>query len=106
MGLEGLQGMLPVGGREDHRRRPFRAGQVARRLQTIHDRHANIQEHQVGLQGLALQQGIATVGRLATDLQARHLLHQGTQPFPRQRLVIDDDTPQEVTSRGRRSSTS
>ena len=97
--LERLHGILVVGRREHHRRRMRRAGQMARQLDAVHLRHADVhQRHVGGRVGQALQR-LDAMGRFADDDVGQFGGNVGQQRLharPRRRLVVDDEDSQRI----------
>jgi hypothetical protein len=88
--LEGLERVLVVGGGEDHRRRLVEGAQVAGRLDAVHARHADVEQHHVGREALAERDRLVAVRRLADDRDLAQVLEQVAQPLASRRLVVDD----------------
>ena len=66
--LEGLDGVLVVGGDEHQHRQGF-LRQVRQHLEAGHARHLDVEEHQVGLVLLDGGERLAAVGALRDDLE-------------------------------------
>ena len=90
LGLECFDGVLVVGGREDHGRRIFERVDVARDLDAGKARHAHVEQHHVRAQLAAAAQRFLAVAGLGDDFAVFDLGEQPAQPFARGRLVIDD----------------
>ena len=58
-------------------------------LQAVHARHADVQQHEVGLEPLDGFDRLATVAGLSDHLHAIHVAEQIEQSLPGQRFVID-----------------
>ena len=58
-------------GQQDHSRSAGVARQLRQRGNAGHDRHADIQEHQVGVDGLKHAHGLVAIGRFGDHLEAR-----------------------------------
>jgi hypothetical protein len=63
---------------------------VAGHLQAIESGHADIQQHDVGVQLIGHLQGLLAVTGLADHAEARDFRQQLAQAAARRRLVIDD----------------
>ena len=90
LGLEGLDGVLVIGGREHDGGPAFPAGQLARDLQAVHARHADVEEDHVRLQRVAELQGLLPVARFPDHTEALEVAHQLAQAAAGRGLVIDD----------------
>ena len=74
--LEGFQGMLPVGRGKHDGRRLIHRGHVERCFHTIHSRHANIQQYDIGVISIHPLQRLKPIGRFATNLIVRQIRQQ------------------------------
>lgn len=73
----------------------FRAGlsDKARCRYPIHDRYAQIHEHEVRLKGATKIQGFLAIGRFANDRQVWFASQQEPQARPSQLVIINDEEP-------------
>ena len=65
LGLEGLEGVLVVCGREDHRGWLLEHGEMPRGLDPVHARHADVEQDHVGIELLTEPERLQPVGRFA-----------------------------------------
>ena len=91
LGLEGLEGVLVVCGREDHRGWLLEHGEMPRGLDPVHARHADVEQDHVGIELLTEPERLQPVGRFTHYRDLAQLLEQTAQPLARRRLVVDDD---------------
>ncbi len=64
-----------------------------RRFQAVQTGHADIQNHDIRLEGLALFHGVHAVHGFAADLPLRGWLKQGSKSAAKDLVVIDDQDP-------------
>src|SRR6516164_7458473 len=88
--LEGLDGVLVVGGDEHHHRHRF-LRQMRQHLETRHAWHLDVEEHQVGLVLLDGGKCFAAVGTLRDDLEVGLVAQPDLDAASREHLVIDDE---------------
>ena len=90
--LEGVEGMLGIRGHEHDGRQG--TPEPSDHLESVHDRHLDVQEHQIRLQMADLPQRRLPAVRFAHDLDVFH----GGQPFQQhsagQRLIVHDQYTQ------------
>ena len=91
LGLEGLDRVLVVGGREDHRGRILEHVEVARDLDAVHARHADVEQHDVGIELAHRPRAPPRRCPPRRRPRPRELLEQPAQPLARRRLVVDDE---------------
>ena len=90
--LEGLEGVLVVGGHEDHRRHLLGAD-LLDHAEAVAGRHLHVEEHQIGLLVLDRVDRLLAVGALADQLDVLFLLQQADDALARHRLVVHDHRP-------------
>ena len=85
--LERLDGILVVGGREDH---PGQVAHLAEHFEAVPLRHPHVQEAEVGALPIDERHGGGQVVRLADDDEVRVIVDQPPQAVARRLLVVDD----------------
>src|SRR5690606_9556706 len=98
--LEGVDGEAVIGGGEDDRGRRGEARKMARALQPVHARHANVQQHHVGVVLDDLAKRFFAVARFANHFRASDRLQHATQAESRRRLIIHDQYAHHVSLGG------
>jgi len=87
--LESFQGILIVGGYEDHRRHLFSADSFDH-FKTIHGRHLDVQENEIGGQLANGANGFVPVGAFADNLNVRIVRQQALDSPASERFIVDD----------------
>ena len=85
---QGLQGVFIIGGTKNHRRWLLQGIEVGRQLDTVHARHANIQQEQVRVVGLHQFQRLLAAGGLPAPRAGPQLPHQAQQALPGQAFIV------------------
>ena len=94
--VEGLHGVLAVGGDKDHVRRVLEMGEGLCELQAVCAGHVHVEEHDVCTEVLELLDGLANVGGLCYDVDLAGLVQKEPEFRAGRRLVIDDDRTQHI----------
>ncbi len=89
-GLEGRDRVLLEGRAEHDGRRMLLGHEVARRLDAIHARHADVEQNEVRLEGPRDRDRLTTVGGLAAGLRRHAPGEQAAEPLACERFVVDD----------------
>ena len=76
-----------------HADRRVTRAQRSGQFDAVHAAHTDVDQHQVRRIGLRKFERLGAAGRLADDFQVRHHRQAGTQPVAYQRMIVDDDQP-------------
>ena len=71
-------------------------------LETVQDRHAEVEQHQIGAELAVALERLAAVGRLADDVDELVQIEHRAQQEAQIRLVVDDQHPDRPGQIGRR----
>jgi hypothetical protein len=76
-------------GSENDRRRFVELGDMPRRLDAVHARHADIEQHDIGLQALRHAERFQPVDRLADQLVLFQFANHARQAIARRFFIVD-----------------
>ena len=82
--------MIFVRGAEDHGRRRFERIEMARGFEPVHDRHADVEQHEIGLQARRGFERVEAIAGFAGDFDAVDLGEQRGQSLARQGFVVNE----------------
>ena len=68
-------------------------GQAASGVDAVHDRHADVHEDDVGVQGMGGLDGLSAVGDIGHDVDVGFRLQDGDKALAHQCLIVGDDDP-------------
>jgi hypothetical protein len=88
--VEGVHGVVGVGGREDDRRGPVVGPQGRRHVEARAPGHADVEQHDVVVEGCEQDHGLVGVAGLTDHLHVGEVPQEEAQLLPRGRLVVDD----------------
>ncbi len=81
--------MILVRGAEDHRRRHFQRIEMARGFEPVHHRHADVEQHEIGLDPRRGFERFEAVAGFADDLDAVDLGNQRGESLAREGFVVN-----------------